>query len=653
MKLKSFDGNLINDGTNYTTVIISWPGFPEVSYKSSERPYAMPMLGTLSYRGLSVTIQVAIEDVDNEVTLRKQLSKWFDPRLGVSKELAVTDDNGTNERVILARAKKMVPQRQSGRRWWAITLEIDGAGDIDGRFRAKTATTDTWTITGDGDTEVVNNGGGDDAFPILKIKPTLAKTGYTYRRWCPVRWKVHEDCRKYPVDIVGAGLSTASLISGAKMQSDGDDLRVQINGVEAERWIGNLNTATSRVWVTLDWQAKVEIPLRDAIASSGSVSAIYFDSVYADLVDQLPDEGILMIDSEAFNYTWKSSGSNSVHGVTRATHETSMAAHSVGATVWLVQHDIWLIYGNSSATAPTQTDDLKPLFNLDSSTNTSWVFANFVDQSQLRPGQWSVHGKTGRVYHYGGNHGASASLHSELGLGVLKQWGQTASPIYAARRFAQNVVGITNVNFTNGEMYATDKTTWYGAIDTEQQRFHYTAFEEVAALTAPTVDETWQSWSKNQALSSFVDWAGNTRYPLSVALRLVVTYNGDDLFQAFIEASDVTLTLDSTYAPTVTLGSEIGSGVYSLDATITNNTTGDAISVKFVLKLNEQLEIDTDLKTVTYLADGSNQFSALVIEGGIRRDWLPLVPGNNTLQFDEATASGLVIDLEWTERTYE
>ena len=134
---------------------------------------------------------------------------------------------------------------------------------------------------------------------------------------------------------------------------------------------------------------------------------------------------------------------------------------------------------------------------------------------------------------------------------------------------------------------------------------------------------------------------------------MVVTYNGLSYFQAFIEASDVTLTLDSTYAPTVTLGSEIGSGVYSLDATITNNTTGDAISVKFVLNLNEQLEIDTDLKTVTYLADGSNQFSALVIEGGIRRDWLPLAPGNNTLQFDEATASGLVIDLEWTERTYE
>jgi phage-related protein len=90
-----------------------------------------------------------------------------------------------------------------------------------------------------------------------------------------------------------------------------------------------------------------------------------------------------------------------------------------------------------------------------------------------------------------------------------------------------------------------------------------------------------------------------------------------------------------------------------VEATITNETTGDAISIYFVHSVDDELEIDTDLKTVTYLTDNSNQFSALTLEGAIRRDWLPLVPGNNTLRWDETGAGSLTVALEWKERTYE
>jgi hypothetical protein len=536
----------------------------------------------------------------------------------------------------------------------SISRVIDGAGDIDGRFRGVTADTDSWSVTSDGDTKTVNNGGGDDAFPILKIKPTAAKTGYSYTRWCPVRWNLHESIFYYPVDIANASLDTAALIS-SKMQADGDDLRVHVDGAEVERWIGGLNTSTSRVWVRLDFKEKGELPLLTAISSGGGVTEIAFDTAYRDeLLNKFPNAGIVMIGSEAFSYTGKDYYGAKLTGVTRAVRGTSAAAHSAAATVWWVQHDIWMIYGNASVSDPVQSDRRKPMLRLDTSTNTSWVFANFGESPhRYSHGDWFMYPLSNlKGVAYYGNRGAYTNPHEEMGLKLdVDAYSGFDWPRFTARWHLFNPCGITNANFTNGEKYADRLGIWVGGID-KTEKFSYSEWVEEASITAPTIASTWQTWSQNEAFANFVDDAGVTRYPLGVGMRLQVDWDGT-AFLAQMEVSDVTLTLDSNLTPGATLGSEISSGVYVVEATITNETTGDAISIYFVHSVDDELEIDTDLKTVTYLTDNSNQFSALTLEGAIRRDWLPLVPGNNTLRWDETGAGSLTVALEWKERTYE
>ena len=126
-------------------------------------------------------------------------------------------------------------------------------GDV--RWREVTPATDSWDITASGQTDTRTNSGADVAYPIIDITPTDAKTGdYLYKVYVPIRWRVSKAASNYPLDIVNNGLNTAALVSGSKMQADGDDLRVWVNGIEVDRWLQDINNATTQVWVNLDWE---------------------------------------------------------------------------------------------------------------------------------------------------------------------------------------------------------------------------------------------------------------------------------------------------------------------------------------------------------------------------------------------------------------
>jgi phage-related protein len=117
----------------------------------------------------------------------------------------------------------------------------------------------------------------------------------------------------------------------------------------------------------------------------------------------------------------------------------------------------------------------------------------------------------------------------------------------------------------------------------------------------------------------------------------------------------VTVTLNSAETPTVTTNAEQGN--YELSCTITNETTGEAIALQFVLNLNSYLEIDTANRTVTWLADDSRQLQALTKTGTrmtplSKRHWLRLLPGSNTLRFDEVGVAGLTLTTAFRERYY-
>jgi len=465
---------------------------------------------------------------------------------------------------------------------------------------------------------VIDNQGDVDAYPVLHITPRTGKSsGYDYKRWIPVKWRAENNYTRYPVDIVNDGFDTATLVTASKMQADGDDLRVMVDGIEVNRWLQNMNHATTQVWVNLDFLADRPMTLATAIADSGDVTTIDVNGS----ITFLPTSGILYIGTEAFTYTGKVNASCQFTGITRAAKSTSAAAHLADADVFWIQHDVWIVYGNAAATDPTDShyDDYKPIIEL-TSTNTSWTYQEFGESTGLQSGHWD-RPNFSEVY-YGGTEGADADPWVELGL-----YNQFSTWI---REALFNPCFITNANFTNGEKWNITTTTAYTAeIQSSPNGYTWTTEDTIAD---PSADDTWEAWSDNEAITA------GSKY---VALTLNAQ-NGK------LEAADCVITLNSSYTPVVAIGSEVGN--YPLALTIENEAEDAAIVLTLDMELDQVLIVDTVNKTVTYKTESQQQ--ALVEVGGTRQDWLPLGEGENVISFSDADTVELDVEIVMERRMF-
>lgn len=632
----SWDDHYINDGINYTAGFkpgLQW-GLPSVGAELVARTGRWPLIGSISRPGVRLFVLIRIEDMSNVRTLRDQLCRWFDPEDETPKPLVIEDETGGlgyigNDRYVYAICEALQPvvgQGLAADEAFVATLAVHG----DVRWRSIIDDADVWAVTFSGDMTTVNNGGMDDAYPILTIEPTGGLTGgYDYKRFIPLRWNVSTTYTAYPVDICNDGFDTSALIPG-KMQADGDDLRVWCDGVEIDRWLDGINTATTKVWCNLDFQTMWEGTIVAGIGAGDTVTTLDVNEA----ITGAPSSGILVIvtgaNYEVFTYTGKNNSLQRFTGVTRAAKGTTAIAHNADDVIWWCQHDLWILYGNAGAAAPVVDGDYEPAFELDHSTNVSWVYEEFGEDDGLRPGQWTRVTLGGTPSFYGGNRGAAADPWVELGIhhdtGIYP-WG--AMQLY-------NPCGMTNANFTNGEKWAdaVGQAIWNAqpaSIRTSENGSSWTTEDTIAA---PAVASTWEAWSDNEALT-----AGALYLQLAAPNWAIEIY---------LECADCTVSIDDE--PTVTIGDEQGN--YSLDVVIENQTTGDQIRVTYTMALNDELEIDTDDKTVTDLEDGSSQFQALELVGGPRREWLRLLPGANTLEWTQSGTTGVMVSIDWTERWY-
>jgi len=637
MIVTSFNGVplLDYDGTGYECWISDGSGhaLPNVQACLVERQGSWPMVSGLSRPGKRFTLFVYLIGADI-ADLEAGLLELFDPDDETPKRLVVTDDDGSRERYVMCLCESLQPAKDGrgfSERLFVATMVVDG----DVKWRAVTEDSETWNITASGDTTVVTNGGDADALPVLTIEPTSAKPGaYAYRRWVPVRNRISTALWAYPYELTNGGLDTAALVTAGKVQADGDDFRVTVDGWEVGRWFGTgayaFNQAATKVWVGLNLAAAKEFTLKTAIASTGDVDTI---EVNED-ISGMPSSGIVLIDNEAFTYTSKNNTNRTFNNVTRAAKGTSMAAHTAGADVFWIQHDIWILYGNAAATAPVVNDNYKPVFSL-ASSNTSWDYDEFGEDDGLRRGAWSASTYSGDLSKiYTANHIADADPWEEMGAWSM---GDT---IEEAVWKLYNPCRITAVNFQNGEKYAGHKEYWQASTGILSSADGSTWTLEYA-IPAPSADATWEAWSRNEAIAG-----GGREY---VAMKLRTELTAPLVNTMALEVADVTVTLDSTRTPTTEfVGSE--SGAYDLACTIENQATGDSLSLGYTMKVNQELELDTEAKTVILLDDGSNQFQALTLNGGARRDWLPLQPGNNTLEFTDVGTGDVTITIDWRKR---
>jgi len=621
------------------------------------------------------------------------------------------DDPIGNARHLDVGSETVDPLVESGKR--TLDLVATLAVDDEVRWRSRDGDYWHWDVTSSGDQETVTVDTEDEVYPVLYITPKAAKTtGLLYKRWVPVVWKA-DAAVDYPTKL--AAMDTASLVETAttttlngavlagaatitltdassfptvgmayitdavngdeqiswtgksgndltgctrgiggtgdvnhsnldpiavsKMLANGGDLRVYDSASEIDRWILDPDTATTDVWVVVDYDGAQSTTLEGAMLIGDSVSTLDAGTDISDF----PYEGILLIDSEAFTYRGKNDPDQQFLNVTRAVKGTSAAGHADEATIYWIQHDFWIFYGDHTLSAPSPDATVKPIFELDTSNNDSWVYQEFGDSGMNRAGRWVfevVLGSDAKVLQYTGNQGANADPWAEPGVNIPGDalgYGTDAE----GRTYLYNVCGITNANFTNGEYRSAGNIAnnniheWeiISSIDGITWTVEYTI--------ADPPNTNWQSWSRNEALTS------GSKY---VALNLdrSSSVNTENLY---LEAADCTLTLNTTYTPDATLGSEQSN--YPLDCTIANAATGYSIQLQATLDVDDVLQVDTDAKTVTNLTEGENLFGALTQIGGIRRAWLALLDGDNVLTYTETGVVDVDVDLVWDRRYFE
>jgi hypothetical protein len=349
---------------------------------------------------------------------------------------------------------------------------------------------------------------------------------YNYAVFCGIVWRAPEGDTNYPIDIVDDGFDTDSLTT-AKMQADGDDLRVFNGGVEIDRWLYDMDNATTQVWCNLDFAVAISMTLNGGISSSIQ-SVVVNESIAG-----MPSTGIIKIDSEYLSYSSKNNSSKTFTISSRGYGNTTAASHSDSVATYWVQHDLWIVYGDAGASTPAVNDDYEPAFEL-SSTNGSWVYQEFGEDDGFRTAGWIVY--NGWLGYYNGNRRAAADPWIEIGLGPA-----ALGELYW---YLHNPCQITNANFTNGEsLRNVSAGFWTGEIRSSQNG---SAWTTEYTIPDPAVAGVWDSWSRNEAIT-----AGATY--VSMYLQI----STDVLNQDSLEAADCTLTLNPSYTPVVTVEAEI------------------------------------------------------------------------------------------------
>lgn len=244
----SFDGTSLIDDTNYFTVISNLDSEAEQDVPILKGIHTRPAAGipTLTERVLVAECFVVpasnagYTDFDSKLESLKQVLDTTDG----TKQL-IMQRRGFAARYLNCYTRQFAINRVERKFSWEFVAP-------DPIWRSVTLNSDSQSITTDGQTWSLTNTGSHMALPIFTVTPVTANTGtWNYHRRIILRNPMTETAipEGYWYDITGGGLDTATLVSGSKMQSGGDDVRVVFRGEEIPRYLQNMNTASTKIWI--------------------------------------------------------------------------------------------------------------------------------------------------------------------------------------------------------------------------------------------------------------------------------------------------------------------------------------------------------------------------------------------------------------------
>lgn len=700
LSLVSYDGNNINDGTNYRAFIsgsIAVQGDAKIIELSrvGRRPvYANKVLNS---RDIPITIHM----LGTVYTQIDSLNTIFDVEEMDPKVLIVKDTNNSDKQWYVYATVKAVPKVNSR----ILTVILSASDPV---WREVSATTDIWSITASDQTHVIAVAGNVPAKPTYKIKPTSSGTGrFQYQRLAMFRNRTTMTLENYPLKIIEdwdtaalvadatryvlindvAGIDaddetipydgevgtfptsgtayvgteqisytgkTATNLTGvtrgindttaaahaddveiyaSKVMANGNDVRVYVDGVETNRWLSGMNTATTQLWINLSMAPKQDGNLRAAMGSGDTVTVLNLRKNKTNLavMKKLPAEGEVLIDSELFSYTAKRVNAYQLTGVTRAIKGSAAADHAIYATVSWIQHEIYIFYGSPGMDAPDTETEYEPVLNMATSTNDSWVYDEFGADDFKRTGAFRPNvARTvnkidvdNQTTYYTGARLADADPATEMGM-VGKAW--QSNSVWKADTINVNwylyqPCYVTHVTATGEKYRASTAFPLARLLKSKNNKTWAAAWTDLT----PSAAETWENLAEHAAVAM----GSGYRY-LQFVLSGTVAASASNYVGYSIKG--LTLTLNSSYTPTGIV-QDVESPYY-MDALISNNTTSEYMTVNANMLFNQTLVIDT-LNKRAYILE-NNVIVKTVKLSSVRRDWLNLNAGNNTLQFTDA-----------------
>jgi hypothetical protein len=337
-------------------------------------------------RTFPVRIQVLAGSVDT-------LKGWFEP--GTEGEFLVNYSGVT--RALDCFVQRIIPYDSQRRLFTAVLTALDP------RWRSDPITTDTSQRTSSGATWTVSNSG--DAYEdkaIITLTPKTAKTAansWLYKYDIVIANRTRNPLSNHPTDLTNGGWDHASEVAAGRSQSDGDDIRVLVDGVVQPHWFGahannDPNSALTTVWTNLTLAPGIiDTKLYAAItnvspANNGDLEVVDGGT------NGWPSSGhILTTSGEVISYTGitekNSNGREAFTGITRARRNTTAAAASANSQLLWVQRRIQIMTGHTGVVAADTRDDIKPLLDLTQATpaalsNIVWPQIVFADSSKIR-----------------------------------------------------------------------------------------------------------------------------------------------------------------------------------------------------------------------------------------------------------------------------
>jgi hypothetical protein len=657
--ITSWNGHNINDynpgagSGNYKAAFPDNSFFPQGKSQSIEltRSDMPPVISSTKHQSKVMQIDIYPKGV---FTIQvNQIHGWFDTFDRNLHALVITDENAVQWYV----NAKVEEEPHVYVDYIRITLRVP-----DPVWKTVIPASTSWAITATGQTKQITTIGNRSVFPQITLTPTVAKTGgfgyYEFRAW---RNPQAVQLKDEVIDVAAAAWNTSTLVGAGKALASGADFRLFVNGNAQPFWLSGWNGANTKVWTTLDFDPGIALTLSGAIDNHSAVTTITFQNTTANQ-DALKNLILkkylfLVIGSEIFvpnsvdlqNLKVTTTGSDM-----RAGFGSTKAAHSDGDSVYWIQYIFELCYGNATLTAPTMDDTKKPVLNMTSSTNTSWVWdTNFSDATGVRGATWKPAtlvspGKASQPYT--ATHLALADPSTVMGMIIAaylqSTWrGENATVIWQL----YNAAGFTTATVVDA-VYRYGVATDWPAIMGMQKSLDGINWSSVFNEAAPASIKTWTAGAAHSGV------ALGATYPF---LRMIASggiASGIASDYAAIEATSITLARDSSKVPQLSYTSaSIGGNEFAFK--ITNVGTGDSISLAFTLGVNESILIDCQNKEVIYLTNNASINGALT-PNSKRNYWLTIEPpitaggitNGDTLRFDDVGTNGVTATIAYADR---